>query len=52
MENIEYDLDDPRIIVLEEMVNNYGFFPPIKNSNMGKATGTLVKNLINNIGSN
>lgn len=50
MENIDIDLDDPRIIVLEEIMNNYSFFPPINNTNMGKATGTLVKNLINNFG--
>jgi hypothetical protein len=50
MENMDIDLDDPRIILLEEIMSNHNFFPPINNSNMGKATGTLVRNLINNYG--
>jgi hypothetical protein len=45
-------LIDPRIITLEEMITNNSFLPPINNNSFGKATGTLVKSLLNNLGSN
>mmetsp|Transcript_23036 Transcript_23036/g.22407 ORF Transcript_23036/g.22407 Transcript_23036/m.22407 type:complete len:112 (+) Transcript_23036:672-1007(+) len=41
------NLDDPRIMTLDEMMKSDSFFPPI-NNNYGKATGALVKSLVNN----
>jgi hypothetical protein len=50
MENIDHELDDPRLITLEELLSNNSFLPPINNNSFGKATGSLVKNLLNNLG--
>lgn len=48
---MNYDFDDPRIITLEEMMNNTSMFPTISNNSLGKATGQLIKSLLNNLGS-
>ncbi len=42
------NLDDPRLITLDEMISNNSFFPPIPQNTFGKATGALVKSLLNN----
>jgi hypothetical protein len=50
-EELDLDhLDDPRIIALDEIISNNSFFPPINNNSFGKATGSLVKSLLNNLG--
>ena len=37
--------------MLDELVHNNSFFPPINNTSYGKATGSLIKTLLNNLGS-
>ena len=49
-EGFEYDIDDPRIIQFEELVSNNSFFPSINSTSLGKATGHLIKSLLNNFG--
>ena len=43
------DLEDPRILNLEELISNTSLFPPIENRTLGKATGALIKSLLNSI---
>ena len=49
MENLEYELDDPRLLTLDELMTDTSIFPPINNNSFGKATGTLIKALLNNL---
>lgn len=43
------DLEDPRIMNLDELISNTSLFPPIENRTLGKATGALIKSLLNSI---
>ena len=49
VEGLEFDLDDPRLLQLDEMINQQSIFPPINNSSYGKATNNLIKSLLNNV---
>mmetsp|Transcript_27435 Transcript_27435/g.20593 ORF Transcript_27435/g.20593 Transcript_27435/m.20593 type:complete len:102 (+) Transcript_27435:1715-2020(+) len=42
------NLDDPRIITLDELMKSDSLFPPINSNSYGKATGALIKSLVNN----
>ena len=46
---MEFDLEDPRLLQLDEMINQQSIFPPINNSSYGKATNNLIKSLLNNV---
>ena len=37
-------LDDPRILELDEMISDPSYFPPIHS--YGKATGSMIKNIL------
>jgi hypothetical protein len=52
VEGLEYDIDDPRMIQLDELMTQSSIFPPIQSSNYGKATGNMIKSLLNNITTN
>jgi hypothetical protein len=49
VEGMDFDLDDPRLLQLDEMINQQSIFPPINNASYGKATNNLIKSLLNNV---
>lgn len=49
VEGFEFDIDDPRLVQLEELMSQGSIFPPIQNTSYGKATGNMIKSLLNNI---
>ena len=40
------EIDDPRIIMVEELVNQTSILPPINNGSFGKHSGALIKQLL------
>ena len=48
VEGIEYDLNDPRVIQLEELMKNPSFFPAIEPKALGKVSGDMIKALLSN----
>lgn len=40
------DIEDPRIIQIDDLVNANSILPPINNSTIGKASGALIKQLL------
>jgi hypothetical protein len=49
VEGLEYDIEDPRMIQIEELMQQSSLFPPISNATYGKATGNMIKSLLSNI---
>lgn len=49
VEGLEFEVEDPRLIQFEDLMQQQSLFPPINNSSFGKATGNLIKSLLNNI---
>ena len=47
---LDMDLDDSRMLTLDEMMRDTSIFPAISNNSLGKATNHLIKSLLNNIG--
>jgi hypothetical protein len=47
---MEIDLEDPRLITLEEMLSQTSIFPAIASTSVGKATNNLIKSLLSNLG--
>jgi hypothetical protein len=43
------DFDDPRVIHVEELVNQTSILPPINNGSFGKHSGALIKQLLDNL---
>ena len=48
MAGLDNDLEDPRILQLEELMRNPSLFPPIHNPSFGKETNSLIKSLLSN----
>ena len=46
---MDFDIEDPRMIQYEELAMQSSIFPPIQNNSYGKATGNLIKSLLNNV---
>lgn len=52
IEGVEFDIEDPRLIQLEELITQGSLFPPIQSASYGKATSNLIKSLLNNFDRN
>lgn len=52
LEGLDYDIEDPRLLQIEELASQGSLFPPIQSTSFGKATNHLIKSLLNNFPSN
>lgn len=43
------DIDDPRMVQVEDLINTTSILPPISNATLGKASGALIKQLLDNL---
>lgn len=49
-EGVTETIDDPRLVQVDELVNNTtSILPPINNGSLGKASGALIKQLLDNL---
>lgn len=49
LEGTGQDFEDPRIIQVEELMSNTSMLPPINNNSLGKASGALIKQLLDGL---
>lgn len=49
LHNEANEIDDPRIIQVDELVSTTSILPPINNNTLGKASGALIKQLLDNL---
>ena len=52
IEGVDFDIEDPRLVQLDELVHQGSLFPPIQSATYGKATSHLIKSLLNNFDRN